>query len=72
MQTYLLHKDFSLKRYSLSSQVYNHILALLFFAQIGLKKMETNQIFHLGRVVRLGLNLIWVVSAKIDRLSMCL
>ena len=72
MQTYLLHKVFSLKRYSLGSQVYNQILALSIFAQTGLKKMETNQIFHLGRVVGLGLDLIWVVSAKIDRLSMCL
>ena len=65
MQTYLLHKVFSLKRYSRSSQVYNQILALSFFAQTGLKKMETNQFFHLGRVVRLGLDLIWVLVQRL-------
>lgn len=30
------------------------------------KKMETNQKFHLGSVVRLELDLIRVVNAKID------
>lgn len=30
------------------------------------KKMETNQKFHLGSVVRLELDLIGVVNAKID------
>lgn len=36
------------------------------FDLLGLKTMETNQNFHLGSVVRLELDLIWVVSAKID------
>ena len=80
MQTYLLHEVFSLKSTFTerpNSQqnsgsiiyIYLNLDKNAFCGLFGLKKMETNQNFHLGSVVRLELDWIWVISAKIDWLS---